>query len=618
MKRTDSSQREKEEELDDIFSTDLGDDDNIGLRKRSGASILQGQHDKYFACHFGDIKVDGDSAKNDNRFVKVLKDIWDTRNRKTMEDKQTQIKTTVRDLVIHLMFIAVILTIALLPTLFLKTHFFTDITKLLFPPSAPRDKSFSNIKNWPQMWRYIQEDFLEATYTSDSKRLQMNSLVGRPRIRQVRVQSTDCETPDYLQAGLPRCFPNFSPNLESRQPLVPGNNQSTTFSKPAWTWRSASESKLRGVAGTIASYTGSGYYLDLASSRSEAKAMLNELKHGLWVGKSTRAIILDFTLYNANLNFFCVGQILFETPYTGGVIASADFRTMYLLRQHSVAEYVIFVCELTLLAFVIYYVVVDCIKIKKLGLAYFCQFWNLLALGIIALSIACVGLNFYNRIFVRRLLARGIKHYGIYPEFVSIGFISLQYNRVLTLLVFFSLVQIFKYVTFSETMGQLIATLNYALYDMFGFTVMFTIVFAAFAQAGTLMFGQTNPEFKSFDLTAFTLYRIILGDFDIEAIQEAHIVLGPVYFIIYIFFVFFVLLNMFLAIIGEAYAKVKKDMVKRKNDFKFIGYVRHSAKQFLARLSKKKRMPLDKVLDSAGVGDQMELSFGNWRRAMKS
>ncbi|VUZ41809.1 unnamed protein product, partial [Hymenolepis diminuta] len=29
-------------------------------------------------------------------------------------------------------------------------------------------------------------------------------------------------------------------------------------------------------------------------------------------------------------------------------------------------------------------------------------------------------------------------------------------------------------------------------------------------------------------------------------------------------------------------------------------------------------MPLDKVLQSAGVGDQMELTFANWRRAMKS
>lgn len=51
-------------------------------------------------------------------------------------------------------------------------------------------------------------------------------------------------------------------------------------------------------------------------------------------------------------------------------------------------------------------------------------------------------------------------------------------------------------------MGQLTATINYALYDMIGFTIMFGIVFAAFVQAGTIMFGSTSSEFKSFDLTA--------------------------------------------------------------------------------------------------------------------
>lgn len=37
---------------------------------------------------------------------------------------------------------------------------------------------------------------------------------------------------------------------------------------------------------------------------------------------------------------------------------------------------------------------------------------------------------------------------------------------------------------------------------MIGFTIMFGIVFAAFVQAGTLMFGSTSSEFKSFDLSA--------------------------------------------------------------------------------------------------------------------
>ena len=35
---------------------------------------------------------------------------------------------------------------------------------------------------------------------------------------------------------------------------------------------------------------------------------------------------------------------------------------------------------------------------------------------------------------------------------------------------------------------------------------------------------------------------------------------GPLYFFTYIFFVFFVLMNMFLAIINDTYAEVKEDL----------------------------------------------------------
>lgn len=41
---------------------------------------------------------------------------------------------------------------------------------------------------------------------------------------------------------------------------------------------------------------------------------------------------------------------------------------------------------------------------------------------------------------------------------------------------------------------------------------------------------------------SFTQFRIILGDFDYDAIDRANRVLGPIYFFSYVFFVFFVLL----------------------------------------------------------------------------
>ena len=78
-------------------------------------------------------------------------------------------------------------------------------------------------------------------------------------------------------------------------------------------------------------------------------------------------------------------------------------------------------------------------------------------------------------------------------------------------------------------------------------------------------------------LCSFTLFRIILGDFNFQALQQANRILGPAYFILYVFFVFFILLNMFLAIINDTYSEVKADISTQKSEFEMSDYLKQVA-----------------------------------------
>ena len=71
---------------------------------------------------------------------------------------------------------------------------------------------------------------------------------------------------------------------------------------------------------------------------------------------------------------------------------------------------------------------------------------------------------------------------------------------------------------------------------------------------------------------SFTLFRIILGDFNFHELEEANRILGPTYFVLYVFFVFFVLLNMFLAIINDTYSEVKADIASQQNEFEMADF----------------------------------------------
>ena len=49
-------------------------------------------------------------------------------------------------------------------------------------------------------------------------------------------------------------------------------------------------------------------------------------------------------------------------------------------------------------------------------------------------------------------------------------------------------------------------------------------------------------EFSTLETSAYTLFRMILGDFNFKNIETASPLFGVVFFLSYIFFVFFVLL----------------------------------------------------------------------------
>ncbi|CAF5120063.1 unnamed protein product, partial [Rotaria magnacalcarata] len=169
-------------------------------------------------------------------------------------------------------------------------------------------------------------------------------------------------------------------------------------------------------------------------------------------------------------------------------------------------------------------------------------------------------------------------------------------------------------------MTQLSTTLSRCAKDVLGFSVMFMIVFLAYAQLGYLLFGTMVEDYKSFAISIFTLFRIILGDFNFDAILEAHRILGPIFFLTYVFFVFFVLLNMFLAIINDTYSEVKSDLSTQKSEFELGDFFKRSYEKMLERLNVKRDRIIDiqDALKNADVNKDGVIEFGEWRRDLKA
>lgn len=77
---------------------------------------------------------------------------------------------------------------------------------------------------------------------------------------------------------------------------------------PVCRWRFHPAEKLNTLPypGIFATYGSGGYYLDLGEKKEFTGAKIQDLKKNLWIDRGSRAVIIDFTVYNTNVNLFVV------------------------------------------------------------------------------------------------------------------------------------------------------------------------------------------------------------------------------------------------------------------------------------------------------------------------
>lgn len=135
-----------------------------------------------------------------------------------------------------------------------------------------------------------------------------------------------------------------------------------------------------------------------------------------------------------------------------------------------------------------------------------------------------------------------------------------QFNYFLAIVTFLSWIELNKFFTDFESTAVFTKTLRRCGTDLISFIIVFMMVFLAYAELGVLIFGGELDDFKNMFHSIYTLFRIILGDFDFHSMEQSNRILGPIYFIAYVFIVFFILINMFIAIISDTYSEVRAEL----------------------------------------------------------
>lgn len=553
-----------------------------------------------------------------HKVLRGIRALWATRETEdTKENRELHVKTTLRELCVFIVFLVVLCIVAFGMTTTMTYYYTSAVTELFInEPFAP-SSTFADIGSAEDWYQYALGPLMKGLYKKmwPDQKNQTNGIVlfdsmllGVPRLRLIRVRNDSCEVHEDFRNLITTCYGVYSPENEDTRPFGPMNGT-------AWTYQT--DTQLEGFKhwGEFGVYGGGGYVQDLDTEEATSRLWIKSLQDNGWLERGTRAVFIDFNLYNANINLFCVVRLLCEFPATGGVISSWTLRTVKLIRYVSTFDDVVMACECIFVLFIAYYIVEEALEIKRHRWSYFPSFWSILDLLIIAISICCISFNIFRTIMVNKNIESEVnKSMNKFVDLDEVSYWQLVFNYTLAITVFLAWVKLFKFISFNKTMTQLSMTLGACVKDLIGYSVMFFMVFLAFAQLGYLLFGSEVEDYAKFETCIFSQFRILLGDFNFDDLERANRILGPVYFVLFVFFMFFILMNMFLAIIIDTYSEVKAELSHRKNDFEMTDYFKRGYQKMLDKLNlrRKKAVTVQKSMSS-----NKRVDYHEWHKDLK-
>jgi hypothetical protein len=222
-------------------------------------------------------------------------------------------------------------------------------------------------------------------------------LVDGVRMWQVRVSNDTCSVSETLgslygryldssRAGRQYCYGPILPGVtEDRTPYGPGNRYvwlpqvATTDASGVYGWGESS-------------YGRSGYATYLPADGAEARRILANLVQDRWLDDRTRALMIDFNLYNADSNLLTVARFMVEFLPTGLFLTSYRMYTFKLELYASTSDVLRAMGEVLVLLGCAYYMVQELQQLAKSRprCKYFSDLGNAFDLTLQACMICCI------------------------------------------------------------------------------------------------------------------------------------------------------------------------------------------------------------------------------------
>ena len=137
-------------------------------------------------------------------------------------------------------------------------------------------------------------------------------------------------------------------------------------------------------------YDGGGYVADLGYNSSTAQAVISDLIEYGWIDRQTRAVLLEFTIYNPNTGYLIISAYHFEILPTGYGYPFPKIDTLLLTSTETGFYEFYLICQLLFIMMAFVFFIVEMYKLYRAKWTYFRYVWNWVEILRILLSVLVV------------------------------------------------------------------------------------------------------------------------------------------------------------------------------------------------------------------------------------
>ncbi|ETV92067.1 hypothetical protein H310_13589 [Aphanomyces invadans] len=331
--------------------------------------------------------------------------------------------------------------------------------------------------------------------------------------------------------------------------------------KPVYTymWSPAVADAIDGVLGPI---PGSGYVVDLPVNGTSAHGIVQLLRDNQFLDVATRALVVEFAVFNPYLQLFDMVTGVIEFPPTGGVVAAMRSSALNVYGYGPDSGGRVFF-EVALALGVVGYAGEILYQLyRRRPTEYITSSgWTQLhvvnmALFVTAITLRLVAIHAVYGSDTVNLNTASPTHLFLYlTSLANLGTLERTINAVNAVLSWLTLL---KYTQISRRMYTLVQVLSQAMTDLVSCILLFFICLLGYAQAGFLAFSTTAPGFRTFGQSVVTVLEALTFRLDYTELVQANAALAPVYFISFYILLVLVVVNVFIAVLQDAFATVQK------------------------------------------------------------